>query len=146
MRSVGVGLLAAVLVLGGAACGDSSQAVGAGDDVDFCAGYRYFDGLKEPDPANRREAISYADGFQRIIDRIEPRFEFKNQANETIRITPEVAKDLKVMQDAMIELRNALRDADNEAETRALVTGFSDNTAFRAADQRITDYYRATCR
>ena len=129
----------------GGACGDASRGVGAGDDVDFCTGYSLYDRLKEPHPDKRAEAVTYADAFQRIIDRIDRRREFTNLEKKKIKVAPEVMDDLKVMREALLDLRTKLRDSDNEAQVRTAVTEFVKNEEFQKADTRVTDYYRATC-
>ena len=144
MRWLGVVLVGAA-VLAGAACGDASRGVGAGDDVDFCTGYREYDRLHEPHPDKRAEAVTYADAFQRIIDRVDRRQEFENQEKKEIKVAPEVMADLKVMRDELLDLRDELREADDDAEARGLVTAFTQNRKFREADTRVTSYYRGTC-
>ena len=134
-----------VAVVTGAACGDASQGLGAGDDVDFCTGYYYYDNLKEPDPDDRREARTYADAFQRIIDRIDRRFEFKNQEKKKVKIAPEALGDLRIMREELLKLRTSIRDAEGDAGVRKAVHAFTGNNRFREADTRVTQYYRTTC-
>lgn len=141
------GVIAVIAAIGGAACGDASKGVGAGDDVNFCVAYQEYDRLQEPKPESRSEAITYADGFQRILERVDERFEFKNQEGKEIKVSDATMRDVKIMRQELIELRDALRETKGDGqEVRELVTEFSGNTAFREADERVTEYFRTTCR
>lgn len=136
---------AALALPAGVACGNRSGAVGSGDDVHACAGIRLLDTLQEPRPDDRDEVLVYAQGAQRIVDRVDERLTFEDATGRRRRPTAAVLRDLATLGERFEALEEAVDAAEGAAGVRRVVNRFADDRAYQAADERLVTFYLETC-
>ena len=137
-RLTAVAVLVAT-VLSTAACGGRQVRLGAGEDVGFCIGWAEWDALEEPQLADRGEALRWAEGGLRIIDRIDLRVEIADR-----RPPASIGPQLERIERELDRYRDAVRSASTpEARIRAAAE-LASGTFDRDADA-LTAVERTRC-
>lgn len=131
-------LLAVTAVLLTSACSRSGERLGAGSDVDLCDGWELIDRLDEPDLADRGATLRWAEGVQRIVERIDLRMEVDDEP-----VPAAVIRNLSDVEQAVDAFVTELRRDDEDAVRRAF-TDFA-NGDFDGSSDRLTDFARSTC-
>lgn len=126
-------------VLASAACGGREERLGSGEDVGFCVGWAEWDRLDEPQLADRGEAVRWAEGGLRIIDRIDLRVEIADR-----KPPASIGRQLERVEHELDRYRDAVRSASTpEARIRAAAE-LASGTFDRDADA-LTAVERTRC-
>ena len=144
-----VRVVAAILVgvLGGSACSKQSGALGAGEDVNVCAGYAVYDSLDEPSPSKPKDVRVYADALLRVLDRIQTDLDIPTARNQTMEVPESVDEDLALLRTSAESFRDGVRAAGDDAgRVRSAMNQFTADEAYRSADARLGDFVTRDCR
>jgi hypothetical protein len=144
---------AAVLVgLLATGCAGRSDALGAGDKINWCAAYFIRDGFWEPKPDSRSEVLQYAEASLRVIDRVDVRREIRTVDELKLpngkypKPSPEAMADLKALRPFFLHLRDQVKALPSDgAAVRAATVELAADPAYAQAEQKVTDYFSATC-
>jgi hypothetical protein len=141
-----------VALAGAVSCSGRSSDIGAGNKVDFCVAYLIFDHIQEPRPDSKREVFDYAEGFIRVIDRVDPKRELRvpdDQArlDKKPKVATDALADLGTIRSSMVRLRDAVKAAPGDGEqVRAAGNALAADQEHAAAQRRTTAYFRSTCK
>jgi hypothetical protein len=150
-----VAFAAAVIVgaAGAGGCGSRSDALGAGDKINWCYSYFILDSFREPRPDSHDEVLQYAEASIRVIDRVDKRFELPVPKDKELpnghgpKVAPSALEDYATMRTAFVALRDHVKATTGDGgAVRAAANAFTDDAAYSAAERRATDYFIATCR
>ena len=145
-RWAGPAAMLAVVVLG-SACGERSDALGAGSDIDGCVAYEILDFFEEPSPEDPSEVKAYADATLRVVDRVRPDFKIQRSGDRAdIELPEQVADDYETVERSFTKFQTALEDADgDEAKVRDAMNALAADESYLAADTRLSEFYAKEC-
>lgn len=123
-----------------AGCARAYQAQGGGEQVPFCTGYRAYDALREPAPADRSAVLTYVQGVVRVMDRIDT-----TQKAGGRPVPAPIVADLRQLRVATEAFGRAYASAQTPGARAAAVSAFTADSAYADADAVVGQFYGNAC-
>ena len=136
--ALGALAMAAVLLMGG--CARAGDKLGAGEDVDFCAGWAEVLNLDEPPLDDQTKVLRWAEGVRRIIERIDLRDEVDDEP-----VPRAVELGLEAADETMERFVDDVREATSADDVRAAQRKLADS-AWDEATAGLSQFEDTKCR
>jgi hypothetical protein len=118
-------------------CARAYQAQGGGEQVPFCTGYRAYDALREPDPADRSAVLTYVQG---VVHRIDTTQKAGGRA-----VPAPIVADLRQARVATEAFGRAYASAQTPTARAEAVSAFTADLPYADADAAVGQFYGNAC-